>query len=257
MFEGKGRPVSEDGIKDAGKSLGVGVPALLAVMTVETKGCGFLADRRPVILFERHWFRKLTGGKFDGAAPDLSNPTWGGYGPAGANQHARLERAIKLDRKAALESTSWGLGQVMDFNAKAVGFGDVEKMVGAMCDSEDAQMKAMVGFIATNGLAPALKKSDWVSFARAYNGPDFQKNNYDKKLALAHEKFKVGPLPNLRARNTQVYLMYLGLYAGDVDGIFGNQSQKALVAFQKNAGLPPTGGLDDATFAKLEKTAMK
>lgn len=50
--------------------------------------------------------------------------------------------------------------------------------------------------------------------------------------------------------------MYLGFYAGEVDGIFGNQSQKALVAFQKSAGLPPTGGLDDATFTALEKRAM-
>ncbi len=97
MFEGKGIALSEQGLKDAGDALGVGPPALWAVMTVETKGCGFLPDRRPLILFERHWFRKLTGGKFDAAAPDLSNPVWGGYGASGAHQHERLERAIKLD----------------------------------------------------------------------------------------------------------------------------------------------------------------
>jgi hypothetical protein len=256
MFEGKGRPVSENGIKDAGKALGVGIPALLAVMTVETKGCGFLPDRRPVILFERHWFRKLTNGQFDAVAPDLSNPVWGGYGASGANQYERLERAISLDRKAALESTSWGVGQVMGFNAKVVGFGNVEKMVAAMCESEDAQMQGMVEFIASQGLAPLLKRGAWAEFARRYNGADFQKNQYDRKLALAHEKFKVGPLPNLRARNAQVYLMYLGLYGGGVDGLFGDKSQKALLAFQKGAGLPPTGGLDDATFGALEQAAM-
>lgn len=257
MFEGKGRPVSENGIKDAGKTLSVGIPALLAVMTVETKGCGFLPDRRPLILFERHWFRKLTNGKFDAVAPDLSNPVWGGYGASGAYQYERLERAIKLDRRAALESASWGLGQVMGFNARVVGFGSVETMVSAMCESEDSQIKGMIGFIANNGLAPLLKKGDWREFARRYNGPDFQKNKYDQRLALAHEKFKVGPLPNLRARNAQVYLMYLGFYRGSVDGIFGDMSQKALLAFQKSAGLPPTGGLGDATFAALENAAMR
>lgn len=195
MFEGKGRPVSEEGFKEASKSLGVGIPALLAVVTVETKGCGFLADRRPLILFERHWFRKLTNAKFDAKAPDLSNPVWGGYGAGGANQYSRLERAIKLDRTAALKSTSWGLGQVMGFNAESVGFANVGKMVSAMCDSEDAQMAGMVGFIASNGLAKHLKNGNWAEFAKLYNGPDFQKNKYDQKLSLAHEKFKVGPLP--------------------------------------------------------------
>jgi hypothetical protein len=256
MFEGKGKPLSEEGVKEAGNRLGVGLPALWAVMTVETKGCGFLPDRRPLILFERHWFRKLTDGKYDAVVPDLSNPTWGGYGAAGGYQHERLARAVKLDRKAALESTSWGLGQVMGFNAKAVGFGDAEAMVAAMCDSEDAQFQGMVGFIATQGLAPSLKIGDWVEFARRYNGSEFQKNKYDQKLAIAHEKFKVGPLPSLRARTTQLYLSYLGYNTGGVDGLFGDKSQKALIAFQRSAGLTPTGGLDDATSAALEKAAM-
>ena len=109
MIAGKGMALSEEGLKDAGKALGVELPALWAVMIVETKGCGFLPDRRPLILFERHWFRKLTNGKFDSAAPDLSNPVWGGYGASGAYQHERLERAIKLDRQAALAGSSWGL----------------------------------------------------------------------------------------------------------------------------------------------------
>ena len=256
MFEGKGKPLSEEGVKEAGNRLGVELPALWAVMTVETKGCGFLPDRRPLILFERHWFRKLTGGRFDAVAPDLSNPTWGGYGASGAYQHERLGRAVKLDRNAALESTSWGLGQVMGFNAKVVGFANVEKMVAAMCDSEDAQFHGMVGFIASRGLAQMLKMGDWAEFARRYNGAEFQKNKYDQRLAVAHEKFKVGPLPDLRVRTTQLYLNYLGYNTGGVDGLFGDKSQRALIAFQKSASLAPTGGPDDATSSELEKAAM-
>ena len=256
MFEGKGTALSEQGLKDAGAALGVGPPALWAVMTVETRGCGFLPDRRPLILFERHWFRKLTRGKFDAAAPDLSNPVWGGYGASGAHQHERLERAIKLDRQAALASTSWGLGQVMGFNAKAAGFGGVEAMVKAMCDSEDAQFQGMAGFIAGKGLAKYLKSGDWAEFARRYNGVEFQKNQYDRRLAVAHERYKVGPLPNLRVRTAQLYLTYLGYKPGGVDGLFGGNSQKALIAFQKSADLAPSGGLDDASYSALVKAAM-
>src|SRR6266567_3958005 len=112
MFEGAGRPLSEGGLQQVANEVGVGLPALWAVMTVETKGCGFLTDRRPQILFERHVFRKRTNGEFDETAPDLSDPVAGGYGKAGAFQYDRLTRAIGLNRKAALESTSWGLGQI-------------------------------------------------------------------------------------------------------------------------------------------------
>lgn len=256
MFEGKGKPLSEDGLKQAAQTLGIELPALWAVMTVETRGCGFLLDRRPLVLFERHWFRKLTEGQFDAEAPDLSNPTAGGYGKGGAHQHERLKRAVALHRKAALESTSWGLGQVMGFNAKAVGFADVEAMVTAMCESEDAQFQGMVGFISGHGLAKHLRTGDWASFAKFYNGSDFQKNHYDSKLAQAHARFTVGPLPDLRVRAAQLYLSYLGHDAGGVDGWFGERSQKALVKFQTSRGLPSAGLLDAATFDALEQAAM-
>lgn len=255
MFEGKARPLSEAGLKEAAKTLKVGLPALWAVMTVETKGCGFLPDRRPLVLFERHWFHKLTKGKFAAQAPDLSQPTWGGYGRAGAFQHDRLDRAIKLDRRAALESTSWGLGQVMGFNAAAVGFGDVEEMVEAMCQSEDEQFRGMLGFVASNGLAKHLKAGNWGEFARLYNGPDFQRNQYDTKLARAHARFQVGPLPDLRVRAAQLWLNFLGHDTGGVDGWFGTNSQKAVMAFQKSNGMAVTGRLDDATLAALDQRA--
>ena len=256
MFEGKGRPLSESGLAQAAQTLGVERPVLWAVMTVETKGCGFLPDRRPLILFERHWFRKLTGGKFDAAVPDLSNPAAGGYGAAGANQHQRLERAIKLERKAALESTSWGLGQVMGFNAKAVEFADVEAMVKAMCDSEDAQFQAMVGFVQSNGLSKFLRSGDWSSFAKFYNGPEFQKNQYDTKLARAHARLKVGPLPDLRVRAAQMHLSFLGYDTGGVDGWFGEKSHRAVIKFQSSKGMASNGALDDATLAALETAAV-
>ncbi len=256
MFEGKGQPLSEAGLAQSASRLGVGLPALWAVMTVETKGCGFIGDRRPQILFERHIFRKETGGRFDAVAPDLSNPAAGGYGATGAFQHDRLLRAIALDRAAALRSTSWGLGQVMGFNAGEAGFSDVETMVSAMCESEDAQLQGMIGFIDKNGLQQYLQTEDWSNFAYHYNGPEFQKNNYDSRLAMASARFKVGPLPSLPVRAAQLYLTYLGYPVGNVDGWFGSKTQTALIRFQKDEALTVTGILDGDTSAALEKAAM-
>jgi hypothetical protein len=256
MFEGAGKPLSEAGLVQAANELDVGLPALWAVMTVETKGCGFLADRRPQILFERHIFHKRTNGKFDVTAPDLSNRIAGGYGASGAFQYARLARAIGLDRTTALESTSWGLGQVMGFNATETGFPDVEAMVTAMCESEDSQFEAMVAFIKKNNLSQYLRHGDWPHFAFHYNGPDFQKKGYDTNLAKASARYSAGPLPSLGVRAVQLYLTYLNYGPGGVDGWFGQDTQNALIKFQSDTGLPASGHPDDPTLTALEQAAM-
>ena len=95
-FAGIGSPLSQQGFENGRKALGVNVAAFWAVMTVETRGFGFLVDRRPKILFERHIFHVRTGGKFDANQPTISNPKSGGYGAGGANQYARLAEAIQL-----------------------------------------------------------------------------------------------------------------------------------------------------------------
>src|SRR5262249_21522773 len=59
-------------------NLSGGVQELWTVLNVETSGCGSLSDRRPQILYERHVFHRLTGGRFDDG--DLSDSASGGYG---------------------------------------------------------------------------------------------------------------------------------------------------------------------------------
>ncbi len=252
MFEGKALPLSPQGISSALGRLGVDAPVLWAVLTVETSGCGFLPDRRPKILFERHWFNRLTDGRFDNQAPDISNSRAGGYGSGGAFQYERLVRAMALDRAAALKSTSWGLGQVMGFNATKVGYADVEALVSAAQASEDAQLNAMVGFIQQANIARYLKQLDWAKFAFHYNGQDFQKNRYDEKLDLCHRRYKQGPLPDLSVRTAQLGLMLLG-YGGSgfVDGWFGVNTQRALVKYQQKSGIQATGSVDAATMARI------
>ncbi len=248
-------PMSTDGLGQGCNNLGAKAADIWAVLTVETLGCGYLPDRRPQILFERHIFSRETGGAFDATAPDISNPTAGGYGPRGAHQYDRLAQAIQLNRQAALRSASWGIGQVMGFNAKAGGFADVETMVQAMVQSEDAQINGMFGFLLANHLDGPLRNHDWTSFARGYNGPEFAKNQYADKLDAAFQKFSTGQLPDLTVRGAQIYLMYLGFNPGPVDGMMGRMTRSVLTQFQQAQGLPPTGDLDDATVGKLHDAA--
>jgi hypothetical protein len=237
QFVGLATPLSMVGFLQAAAAVNADPIALWAVVTVETSGKGFLPDRRPQILFERHIFSKRTGGRFDKSHPDISARSQGGYG-AGGNQYARLAKAIDVDRKAALESASWGLGQIMGFNASLAGFPNVEEMVSAMIRSEDAQIMAMMRFLKNTNIHKVLERRDWAAFARAYNGPTFAKNQYDTKLADAHQRFSAGGLPNLEARAAQLLLLYHGFDPGTVDGVMGRRTKSAIAAFAAKHQIP-------------------
>src|SRR5438874_3281319 len=132
-FVGRGRALTSDGMTAASDRASVDMAEMWAVVAVETSGCGFLADRRPQILFERHLFHALTHGRFDDG--DISAAAPGGYGPPGPHQYERLARAIVRDREAALLSTSWGLGQILGKNYAIAGFADLDAFIAATVDS--------------------------------------------------------------------------------------------------------------------------
>lgn len=197
------------------------------MLDVETRGFGFLKDRRPQILFERHIFHNLTNGRYDNGNADISNAKTGGY-VGGSDEYPRLEKAMKLDQTAALKSVSWGIGQVMGSNYEVAGFNSVDHMVAEMVKDENAQLRVMENFIKDKGLAGALQSQDWSSFARGYNGAGFKKNDYDTRLAAAHAKFKVST-PDLALRTAQAALLYLGFDPGPVDGVHGRRTHSALM----------------------------
>jgi hypothetical protein len=250
-FIGSSRPLDSQGLQDAVDLLGVHAAQFWAVIKVETSGCGFLPDRRPKILFERHVFSARTAHKFDATHPAISNPQPGGYGAAGAAQYARLAAALALDRRAALQSASWGLGQVMGFNAEDVGFGDVEQMVDAMCASEAAQVLAMATFVKARTLDGALRSRDWARFAAGYNGPNYRLNNYDTRLAAAFEAMDRGALPDLDVRAGQLYLSYLGFDPQGIDGVMGRFTRSAMHDFQQQHGLAQSDFFDAVTLGAL------
>ncbi|MBI1762263.1 MAG: DUF3380 domain-containing protein [Acidobacteria bacterium] len=256
-FQGTAMPLDINGIEEATQLLQVGVPELVAVGTVETRGFGYLPDRRPLILFERHIFSRETSHRFDGVDSNISNRQPGGYGPGGAQQYDRLLRAVALDREAALRSASWGLGQVMGFNAQAAGYADTETMVVEMMESENAQLLAMAHFINSQPkAAAALRAHDWAGFARVYNGADFAINKYDKKLAAAFQAFQAGTLPDLNVRTAQAFLTYLGFSPGTVDGLTGRLTRSALNEFREQNGLPIAAEVTEEDLAALQQAAI-
>jgi hypothetical protein len=250
-FLGAALPLNQHGLRIAASNLDLDVAALWAVVVVETSGCGFLPDRRPSVLFERHVFSARTKRRFDDSHRGISGSA-GGYGPSGAHQYERLAEAIACDRRAALESASWGLGQIMGFNAPLAGYRDAEDMVNKMLESENEQILGMVRFMRSTSVHEALRRRDWRAFARSYNGPRFADNGYHEKLATAYALLAKTGLPDLTARAVQLLLTYHGFNPGKVDGMIGVRTRAAIAAFSTKHKLQVTGDLSDLHPALLE-----
>lgn len=181
--------LTQQDFEAAAQEIGCDVAAIRAVCQVEAPKGGFNPDDTPVTLFEGHKFYKYTEGRFSVQAPDLCFKTWtrAHYGKTWQQEQDRLQRAIALDRDAALKSASWGKFQIMGFNHAMVGFPTVQAFVNAMYESEGAQLQAFVRYVLTSGLAPSLRRHDWAGFALGYNGSGFAENEYDTRLETAFE----------------------------------------------------------------------
>jgi hypothetical protein len=267
-FSGPARPLSNADTVAAAATLGCDPHAVTAVLTVETGGTGgFLSDGsgRPKILFEAGAFGAATGHRWDSSHPNISctGTNWSLY-EGGAAEYDRLADAIALDREAALASASWGLFQVMGYNAVGLGYADIETYVSDMAQSEAAQLDAFVRFVQTNGLAGDLAGNEWAAFARGYNGPLYATNHYDTRLAQAY--VLAGgeePLLAVGSSGPQVIAAQTALNAHNTkvkinaDGSFGPATALAVRVFQASAHLPVDGVIGAMTGAALGLSAAK
>ncbi len=176
------------------------VPAahIKAVCEVEAPQGGFDSTGQPRILFEAHRFAKLTGGLYNKTNPDISAASWdrslyargANADERNANEHKRLQKAVALNRRAALMSASWGKFQILGENFAACGFATLQDFINAMYASEGRQLDAFIGFVGGDShKCEALRSGDWKRFAASYNGAAYAQNQYDTKLAAAAKKY--------------------------------------------------------------------
>lgn len=181
----------------AGKLLDCEPEVIKAVVKVETAGDGgFFEEGKPSILFEGHIFWKelkkvgIDPEKYSKAYPDIIYPKWDrSKYKGGIKEYDRLEEAIKINREAALKSISMGMFQIMGFNYASCGCKNVEEMWSRSCKSEVEQFALGLKFIDLLGYDKYLQTKDWTEFAKRYNGPEYYKNQYDKKLEIAYRSY--------------------------------------------------------------------
>ncbi|HVT07750.1 MAG TPA: N-acetylmuramidase family protein [Polyangia bacterium] len=190
---GKASAISDRDYEDAAQSIGCEAAAVRAVAAVESAGRGFLPSGRPKILFESHVFSKITGHVYDPLFPDISTRHQNAaLYKGGEHEYPRLMKAMLLNRTAALKSASWGKFQIIGNFCKEADSPDIESFVSAMCQSERAQLDAFCAFVRSKKLVGAMKSHDWATFARGYNGPEFWKKHYDRRIKEEFEKAERG-----------------------------------------------------------------
>lgn len=180
-------------IAEVARTLKVEPAALAAVVEVESGGrVQALVEGKPepLIRFEGHYFdRRLAGDRRERARKEGLAAPQAGVIHNPASQAARwqmLRQAAEIDCKAAYESTSWGVGQVMGAHWAWLGYPSVDALVEEAREGLAGQLRLMARYIEKAGLAEALRAHDWAAFARGYNGPAYRRNRYDTKLAAAY-----------------------------------------------------------------------
>jgi len=166
--------------------LGCEAAVLKAIAEVETKGSAYWrlnavdGKQIPSILFERHWFSRLTKHAHDKTHPDVSGPAFTSnkdadaahrYG-SHATSYLRLINAYRIDPEAALASCSWGKFQIMGGEFDNCKLPSAEALVKKMCAGESGQIEMLA------------------AFALYYNGGGYKKNAYDSKMQAAYEQHK-------------------------------------------------------------------
>lgn len=253
--------------------------ALMAVVEVESGGKVFARVQNrlePVIRFEGHYFYRLLStsdrnraiiqGLADRRAGRITNP------PTQSGRWDILERAKRIDRSAALQSVSWGVGQVMGIHWRWLGYGSVDHMVSIARSGLEGQVDLMLNFVEKAGLEEAIDQQDWRAFARGYNGPGYAKHGYHKKLAKAFTRYSrlLGGITNKNrsisnapllvkfgqkgdvVRELQLQLRAAG-YGVAVDGDFGPVTRRAVRRFQQYHKLAPDGIVGSKTFEILAR----
>lgn len=169
-----------------------------AIAAVESGGTGWDGTGLLQCLYERHKafgaIRKMLASKrLPGAY--LALPKYGGYTTDadhdGINDSwEKLAEAAAIYGPVAFEWASFGMFQIMGFNAKACDYPGAIEMAWQMSRSQAAHYEAFGRFIQANGLATAFRATsgdpdDCRAIAAGFNGRGYERNAYHEKIAAA------------------------------------------------------------------------
>ena len=268
-------------VKKVAKENDIPWELLAAMIEIESNGrtSALVNGRRePLIRFEGHYFdRRLQGSdKALARKRGLANPK-GGRVKNPRSQQARWDKllipASDINEQAALESCSWGVGQVMGAHWKRLGYRSVQDMVRRCRTDFEGQVDIMVKYFHAFGLIDEFQRYDYKGIARGYNGAHYWKNKYDQKLKYAATRYRSGGTAVINQSESHYGMLRMGHRGADVrelqkllvranipvkvDGDFGQNTKDAVMEFQRQHGLKADGLVGPKTEDALEKYRQK
>lgn len=152
-------------IKKLSAQFGVDSAALASFIMTETGGKGFDDKTGKILIqFEPKWFKRqvpyVPSGKWSVNKVDVQSKEWIAFNDAFAK-----------NADGAMRSTSIGLGQIMGFHFKRLGFKSVGEMWDHAKKSLENQVWQICQFIQTDrDLKQAIIFKNWHKIATIYNG---------------------------------------------------------------------------------------
>lgn len=188
--------------------------ALLSFIQVETGGRGFdIKTGKIMIQFEPGWFKKLATKEYaeylrllDRRNVEklslLEQSVINNWNTILENRVSNqplewiaFNIAFAINKNAAMECTSIGLGQIMGFHWKRLGFATVGSMWDDAKSGIEAQVCQLIKFIETDkSLQDAIRMKDWDRVASIYNGKGYKalaeklgREPYDISMAKVYD----------------------------------------------------------------------
>ena len=263
-------------IEKVAQEFGIEPAALLAVAEIESGGSVFaMIDGRqePLIRFEGHYFdRRLSGdAQARARAEGLASPNAGEVANP-ASQAARwrlLARAAEIDRKAAYESVSWGLGQVMGAHWAWLGFrrcrragrrgahgrrgtgaadGALHREIGTDGGAAQPRLGGFRARLQRAGLQEERLPHEAGGGLPAARGR--RKAGRARRAPAVRRRCSAEGSAGEAVRDLQQNLSALG-YPLAADGIFGKDTEAAVRAFQRDHELGADGVAGPRTLAAI------
>lgn len=265
------REITDAMLEAAAAAIRVGELEIKALFAVEAPGGqAFTAGGVLVRRFEPHHFPAQFWPAL-AFAPAGEAPWRASLKLKAMRRDRMLDLACGIDSELAYRATSWGAGQIMGSNARAAGYlGAVDMVDRHVKHGAPEAVSAFCRLVVSWGLDDNLRRRDWATVARVWNGPANAKiyagrleREWSRLIADAIQRPAIDMDDTTLRRGDegaavkalQRALIDVG-FELTVDGDFGPATQRAVLDWQRQRKLVMDGIVGRVTWQSLRAPAQ-